>query len=114
MQPKRDEKSKLVIWTCPKGHPNLTGFLTPQESSLRFCSARTGAYDTCMEPMNVVYDERPQLERNAEQLTEEEKLLRISKGLQEAQKNLRERLMSSDQVVGQLGIALKGIRKVGK
>ena len=110
----------LVVWTCPNGHPCMTGFLKPLAGTFRTCNATVGfnrdlgEVEYCNAPMSVACDERPKIEGPlSEAASENDKRMRVGSALLEAQKNLREGMMAAE-IVTLLGVALKGIRKVGK
>ena len=114
-------EKQLVVWTCPKGHPCRTGFLAPLASTFRICSVTVGKTEQgdpelCNTPMVVAYDERPRaIGPLTESASEDEKRIRISAALQDAQKQLREGSMMPALIVEKLGVALRGIgtRKMG-
>ena len=110
----------LVVWTCPNGHPCMTGFLKPLAGTFRTCNATVGfnrdlgEVECCNVPMVVAYDERPKVAGPLnEAASENDKRMRVGSALLDAQKNLREGMMAAE-IVTLLGVALKGIRKVGK
>jgi hypothetical protein len=110
----KDDK-KLIVWICPKGHPCLTGFLSPLESTFRICGVTVGRDENgepepCNTPMEVAYDERPHPAGPlTERASEDEKRIRISAALQEAQRNLRSGSMFCAEIVDTLGVGLRGI-----
>ena len=111
--------ANLVIWSCPEKHPSISGFLAPLASTLRFCPMVTGwdgeAKTYCGTQMEVCYDERPKpFGPLSELAADDEKRARIAAALRQAQKNLLEGRMMAAEIVEQLGIALKGIRKGSK
>lgn len=106
---------KLVVWRCPENHASMCGFLEPGESALRFCRNTVGrdADGTgilCNRQMTVVHDERPKTD-SADLKSEDGKMLRIMAGCEQAMTRVRERTMSAAEIVTELGIALKGIKK---
>ena len=111
--------NNLVVWVCPDKHQCMIGFLAPLESTLRFCRHGIGWDGVrevyCRKPMEVCYDERPKVQGPlTEFASDDEKRLRLEDGIRAAQKNLVSGQMMAEEIVRQLGIALKGIRKGSK
>jgi hypothetical protein len=110
----------LVVWTCPEGHPCMTGFLAPLASTFRMCSHNTdrdefGDPVKCDAVMVVAYDDRAKVQGPlTEFASEDDKRVRMRAGLKIAQEQLRSGDMLCAQIVEQLGVALKGIRKAWK
>ena len=111
-------KSHLVIWRCPHGHPTMSGFLLLSDSSLRICAKNIGnedGYDPiqCNEIMVACYDERPKVEGPlTEGATEDKKRVRLHAALKKAQNQLIDAKATCSEIIEEMGQSLKGIRKV--
>jgi len=111
-------KSHIVVWRCPHGHPTMTGFLLPSDSSLRICAKNIGNEDgddpiQCNEIMDICYDERPKVEGPlTEGATEDEKRVRLHSALKKAQNQLIVAKATCSEIIAEMGQSLKGIRKV--